>query len=143
MAMDVLKPDRSKAGPPDRPEYFSGTVRLHNLRRPDAPGTAELIGVFFDRGARTIPHIHEADQVLYFVEGEGIVATERERRVLRAGEIAVIPGGTWHWQGATGASGMCHLSIKPVGPSNWTVATTNWADDSRARRPSRAACPPA
>src|SRR3989442_11905131 len=83
MAMDVLKPDRSKAGPPDRPEYFSGLVRLHNLRRPEAPGTAELIGVFFDRGARTIPHIHEADQVLYFVEGEGIVATERERRVLR------------------------------------------------------------
>src|SRR5947199_1583711 len=116
--MEAYKPDRRKAGPPDQPEYFSGTVRLHNLRRPDALGAAELIGVFFDRGARTIPHIHEADQVLYFVEGEGIVATERERRVLRAGEIAVIPGGRWHWQGASGASDSCQISIKPVGRSN-------------------------
>jgi len=126
--MDVLKPDRSKAGPPERPEYFSGLVRLHNLRRPDAPGTAELIGVFFDRGARTIPHIHEADQVLYFVEGEGIVATERERRVLRAGEIAVIPGGIWHWHGATKASAMCHVSIKAAGLTDWSVEKKNWGD---------------
>src|SRR2546427_12581549 len=111
MAMDVLKPDRSKAGPPERPEYFSGPVRLHNLRRPDTPGTAELIGVFFDRGARTIPHIHEADQVLYFVEGEGIVTTERERRVLRAGEIAVIPGAVWPSAGAPKASASCHCPL--------------------------------
>jgi len=126
--MEAYKPDRRKAGPPDQPEYFSGTVRLHNLRRPDALGAAELIGVFFDRGARTIPHIHEADQVLYFVEGEGIVATERERRVLGAGEIAVIPGGTWHWHGATKTSDMCHISIKAAGPSNWGVEKKNWAE---------------
>jgi quercetin dioxygenase-like cupin family protein len=126
--MDIVKPDRAKAGSPDRPEYFSGTVRLHHLRRPDQPGAAELIGVFFDRGGRTIPHVHEADQVLYFVEGEGIVATERERRVLRAGDIAVIPGGTWHWHGATKTSAMCHVSIKAVGPTDWTVPRKNWED---------------
>src|SRR5438034_2382862 len=124
--MEAYKPDRRKAGPPDQPEYFSGTVRLHNLRRPDALGAAELIGVFFDRGARTIPHIHEADQVLYFVEGEGIVATERERRVLRAGEIAVIPGGTWHWHGATRASDMWHISVRAVGAANLCGAEQNW-----------------
>src|SRR5438876_12116768 len=121
MAMDVLKPDRSKAGPPDRPEYFSGTVRLHNLRRPDAPGTAELIGGIFDRGARTIPHIHEADQVLYFAERDGIVATERERRVLGAGEIAAIPGGTWHWHAATQTSNMTHVPTHALRPSVWCV----------------------
>src|SRR3989442_4886091 len=128
MAMDVLKPDRSGASPPDRPESFSGTVALHNLRRPEHPGAAELIGVFFDRGARTIPHIHEADQVLYFVEGEGIVVTERERRVLRAGEIAVIPGGIWHWHGATKASAMWHVSIHAVGPTDSSVEKKNWVD---------------
>src|SRR5438128_8617422 len=113
--MEAFKPDRQKAGPPDRPEYFSGTVRLHNLRRPDDVGAAEVIGVFFDRGARTIPHIHEADQVLYFVEGEGIVATERERRVLRAGEIAVIPGGTGQRRGGKDASTMWHGQLQAVG----------------------------
>lgn len=126
--MDVFKPDRGKAVVPDRRDYFSGTVRVHTLRRPETPGAVELLGVFFDRGARTIPHIHEADQVLVFVEGEGIVATELERRVLRAGEVAVIPGGTWHWHGATKTSAMGHISIKATGPSNWTVDRKNWAD---------------
>ncbi len=126
--MDVFKADRSKAGAPDRPEYFSGPVRIHTLRRPETPGAIELLGVFFDRGARTIPHTHDADQVLMFVEGEGIVATEGERRVLRAGEVAVIPGGTWHWHGATKTSAMGHLSIKAAGPSNWSVPKKNWED---------------
>lgn len=124
--METYKPDRSKAGAPARPEYFSGTVHLQNLRRPEEAGAAELIAVFFDRAARTIPHVHAADQVLYFVEGEGIVATERERRVLRAGEIAVIPGGTWHWHGATKTSAMCHISIKGTGLTDWTVPKKDW-----------------
>jgi quercetin dioxygenase-like cupin family protein len=124
--MDILRPDRAKAGPPDRPEYFSGTVRMHPLRRPSGDGEAELIAVFFDAGARTVPHAHESDQVLYFVEGEGIVATEQTRRVVRAGEIAVIPGGTWHWHGATKGTATCHISIKAVGPTNWDLPRKNW-----------------
>jgi len=124
--MDVLRPDRAKAGPPDRPEYFSGTVRTQQLRRPSGEGEAELIAVFFDAGARTIPHAHEADQVLYFVEGEGIVATEQTKRILRAGEIAVIPGGRWHWHGGTKATATCHISIKAVGPTNWDLPRKNW-----------------
>lgn len=126
--MESYKPDRSKAGPPDRPEYFSGRVRLQNLRRPEQDGAAELIAVFFDAGARTVPHIHDVDQVLYFVEGEGIVVTERERRVLRAGEIAVIAGGVWHWHGATRTAATCHISIKAVAPTNWDVPKKNWDD---------------
>jgi quercetin dioxygenase-like cupin family protein len=126
--MESFKPERGKAVPPDRPDWFSGRVRLQNLRRPEEDGAAELIAVFFETGARTIPHIHDADQVLYFVEGEGIVATERDRRVLRPGEIAVIPAGMWHWHGATRTTAMCHISIKAVAPTNWDVPRKNWED---------------
>lgn len=128
MVTDFLHADRRQATPPDRPEYFSGAVKMHHLRRPVEPGAAELIAVFFDPGARTIPHIHAADQVLYFVEGEGMVATEHEKRVMKAGEIAVIPGGIWHWHGATKTSATCHISIKAVGPTNWNVPKKNWED---------------
>lgn len=127
--MDVLRPDRTKAGPPDRPEYFSGAVWMHHLRRPEEPGAAEVIAVFFDAGARTIPHIHAADQILYFVQGEGVVTTEQERRILKAGQIAVIPGGTWHWHGATRTSPAVHISIKAVGPTDWNVPKKNWEAD--------------
>lgn len=124
--MDILRPDRLKAEPPDRPEYFSGTVRMQHLRRPSVDGEAELVAVFFDPGARTVPHAHATDQVLYFVDGEGVVATEETKRILRAGEIAVIPGGTWHWHGATRTSPTVHISIKAVGPTDWSVPKKNW-----------------
>lgn len=123
--MDVVWPDRTQAGPPERPEHFAGSVRLQYLRRPPAGGV-ELIAVFFDPASRTIPHIHRDDQVLVFVEGEGVVATPEGRRVLRAGQIAVIPGGTWHWHGATRTSGACHISIKAAGPTDWSVERRDW-----------------
>jgi quercetin dioxygenase-like cupin family protein len=124
--VDIYKPDRTKARPPDKPEWFSGRVRTENLRRPEQAGAAELIAVFFDPGARTIPHIHTADQVLVCVEGQGLVVTSTDRRPLRAGEIAVIPGGTWHWHGGTKSTAMCHISIKGVGSTDWTVPRQDW-----------------
>jgi quercetin dioxygenase-like cupin family protein len=124
--MIVVKPDRAKRQPPDRPEYFSGRVRTQNLVRPEEPGKVELIGVFFEAGGRTVPHVHSTDQALYIVEGEGIVATERERRTVRPGDIAVIQAGTWHWHGATRTTAMTHLSMRPSGPTDWTVEKKNW-----------------
>ncbi len=124
--MRILKPDRAQAGPPDRPEYFSGAVRMHHLLRPQESGKVELIGVFFEAGARTIPHIHTTDQALYILHGRGIVATEHDRRIVQAGEIAVIPAGVWHWHGATPTSAMAHLSMRPVGPTDWSVEKKDW-----------------
>jgi len=124
--MHVGRIDRNQAGPPEHPEYFSGNVRLQYILRPKQPGAAEVIIVFFEPGARTIPHIHETDQVLCFLEGEGIVATERERHQAKAGDIVVIPAGTWHWHGATKVSSACHISIRPAGPSDWSVPRKDW-----------------
>lgn len=101
---------------------------MQYLVRSDQAGAAELIAVFFNAGARTVPHVHETDQVLYILEGEGIVATDRERRGVKAGDIATIPAGTWHWHGATRTLTMAHLSVKPVGPTNWDVPRKNWGE---------------
>lgn len=123
--MQIVKIDRRQAQPPDHP-HFSGTVHMQHLVRPEQPGKAELIAVFFEAGARTIPHIHGTDQVLHVLEGEGVIATEREKRFVKPGDIAVIPAGTWHWHGATRAASMCHLSMKAVGPTDWKVPVRNW-----------------
>lgn len=124
--MHVVKVNRRQAEPPDRPSDFSGTVHSHYLARPKEDGKAELIAVFFDPGARTIPHIHSTDQVLHVLEGEGIVATEHEKRAVKAGDIAVIAAGTWHWHGATKSTAMCHLSIKPRGSTQWDAPLRDW-----------------
>lgn len=126
--MQIVKPQRSAARAPEKREHFSGTVQLHYMVRPEGNGAVELIGVFFEPGARTIPHIHSTDQALYILEGEGIVATEAERRTVRPGDIAVIPAGVWHWHGATPTTAMAHLSMRPSGPTDWTVDRKNWED---------------
>jgi quercetin dioxygenase-like cupin family protein len=119
-AMRTLEASRELAHPHPRPEWFSGPVSIQELNdATEAPGL-ELIAVFFDAGARTLPHTHSTDQLLYFLEGEGVVGTQGDRRRYRAGGMAVIPANEWHWHGAVPASPTCHLSIRPGGPSVWT-----------------------
>ena len=124
--MQVVRPAREAAREPEKREHFSGAVKMHYLIRPEHPGGVEVIGVFFSAGARTVPHVHSTDQALYIFEGEGIVATEQERRTVRPGDVAVIPAGVWHWHGGSPTTAMAHLSVRPVGPTDWAVEKKNW-----------------
>jgi quercetin dioxygenase-like cupin family protein len=99
----------------DHPERFSGTVKIQELHT-TAEGSS-VIAVFFEAGALTRPHIHVNDQVLYCLNGEALVgigegdsAKSRIAR-LRPGQSILIPGGTWHWHGASTGGDMCHLAI--------------------------------
>jgi quercetin dioxygenase-like cupin family protein len=94
-------------------------VFVQTLNDGGIPQEIEILAVYFEAGARTIPHTHSTDQLLYFVDGEGIVGTRTERRIHQAGGMAVVPAGEWHWHGATPSLSTCHLSIRPGGPSVW------------------------
>jgi quercetin dioxygenase-like cupin family protein len=124
--MRVLQVDRSKANPPTNPEWFPGTVHQHWMNEPNTAVGIELIAVFFEAGSRTRPHAHEADQVLQVVEGEGIVATESEKRIIRPGDWVIIPAGAWHWHGATPDFAMCHISIKQPAHTDWASPWGDW-----------------
>lgn len=89
---------------------FIGAVESAAL----VPGTDGRPGVSlvrFAAGARNRWHAHTRDQVLYFVEGHGIVATREEEHHLEAGDICTVPAGTAHWHGAEPGADMAHLSI--------------------------------
>ena len=117
--METIVPSRGSATPHPRPEWFSGPVFVHTLNDGDEPSEIEVLAVYFEAGARTKPHTHSTDQLLVFLEGEGVVADRGVRRRYRAGGMAVVPAGEWHWHGATPETGTCHLSIRPGGPSAW------------------------
>ena len=117
--MKSIHPSRELATPHPKPEWFSGPVSVHALNDKDASTELEILAVYFDAGSRTKPHIHSTEQLLYFLEGEGVVADRTVRRRYRAGGMAVIPAGEWHWHGATDDHATCHLSIRPGGPSTW------------------------
>ena len=117
--MRTIEAMRASASPHPRPEWFSGPVSVHTLSEASTAPGLEILAVFFDAGARTLPHTHSTDQLLYFLEGEGVVGTTTERHRYGAGGMAFIPADEWHWHGATPETSVCHLSIRPGGPSVW------------------------
>lgn len=124
--MQIVRVESEQTRPADTPENFSGRVRMQRIKQSQEAGGLDLVAVFFEAGARTRPHIHTTDQYLYVVQGEGIVATETERRLIRTGDVILIPAGQWHWHGATATSAMCHISARPGGPTNWSAPARDW-----------------
>jgi len=132
--MKITKINRLQAGEDpthdpyiNRSHYFDGEVNVQSLVGIDDSSEVELLAVFFDAGARTRPHIHEKDQILYFIQGKGIVATETEKHFVSQGDVATIPARTWHWHGATRGMATCHISIRQPGRTDWEVESKNWA----------------
>jgi len=72
--------------------------------------------VHFAAGARTKPHRHSGDQVLYVTSGIGKVGAGLEEHAVASGDCVVIPAGEVHWHGAgdTG-SPMSHIQVQPAG----------------------------
>jgi quercetin dioxygenase-like cupin family protein len=132
--MKILMIDRTVAGEDpthdpyiDRSHYFDGEVNVQSLVGAEDSREVELLAVFFEAGARTRPHVHEKDQILHFIQGKGMVATELEKHVISPGEVVIVPAGTWHWHGATRDLAACHVSIRQPGFTNWEVEPKNWA----------------
>jgi quercetin dioxygenase-like cupin family protein len=125
--MRIGRPNRSAAVPPEVPDWFPGTVLQQRLITPEVENGVGVMAVWFEPGSRTRPHTHSVDQTLHVMEGVGIVATETDKRIIRAGDTVVIAAGVWHWHGALPDEAMMHLSIKPYGPpDDWTAPWKNW-----------------
>jgi len=71
--------------------------------------------VNFGRGVRNKFHKHDGDQILVIISGKGIVATEKEEKVVTAGEVVLFPAGEKHWHGATEDSEFSHIVVTKVG----------------------------
>ena len=91
---------------------FIGTVEITPLIDKTV-GSEEFRAaiVTFPPGTRNKFHIHDHEQILYVIDGKGIVATEEEERVVTVGDIVLIPTGENHWQGAAKDSIFSHLYI--------------------------------
>jgi quercetin dioxygenase-like cupin family protein len=125
-SMEILRPDRSQARPPAHPDYFEGRVLTQSMVGNDRSRELEIIAVFFEESARTTPHTHSTDQVLYVVSGTCLVADESGRRQVGPGEYVLLPANQWHWHGAAPGQSMCHVSCRQPGPSDWTVERRDW-----------------
>lgn len=118
--------DKSKAQLVDAPKRFQGKVYHQVLVSEDDSSEMTATAVYFDDGARTLPHTHDCDQLLAVVEGTCVVAVEGERRNLAVGEFAFIRKGQWHWHGAVRGTNACHIAIKKSNINNHDVERRDW-----------------
>ena len=95
---------------PNRGDIFVGEV-LSQMIVGDEVSQLRLNEVTFLHGARNRLHVHSTDQILVVTAGEGIVADEREKHEISAGDVAFIPVGERHWHGAQPGHDMTHWSI--------------------------------
>ena len=71
----------------------------------------QIINVKFAPGARNKFHTHTTEQILFVIEGEGIVATRDDEQIVTPGTLIYFAPGEEHWHGATEYSSFAHLSI--------------------------------
>jgi len=67
--------------------------------------------VHFPAGHRTRWHMHSSDQVLYILDGVGIVADEHTQYEVAHGTFVLIPAGEKHWHGAREDSHLTHIMV--------------------------------
>ncbi len=105
---------------PGPPTKFTRRVSVQRLATAE-DGSLQISRVTFEQGARTFWHVHDGEQVLYFMEGHGRVQLRGERAVdAVAGDVVHIPLKTEHWHGAhpDEAHRMRHLAIT-LGAATW------------------------
>jgi quercetin dioxygenase-like cupin family protein len=68
----------------------------------------------FGKGVRNKFHAHECEQILIVTAGKGIIATEKEKKVVTVGDIVLIPAGEKHWHGSGGDSDFSHIFVVRV-----------------------------
>jgi quercetin dioxygenase-like cupin family protein len=93
---------------------FTGTDVTKQELVPDSKDLSLYI-VNFGKGTRNRLHTHNGDQVLIVISGKGIVATEKENRIVATGDIVLFPSGEKHWHGATEDSEFSHIVITKGG----------------------------
>ena len=103
------------------PLFVGGAVSRQDILSPDMGKFVSVAVVHFSKGARNKFHSHSSDQILIVTEGKGIVATEKEERVVSVGDVAWIPAGEKHWHGATKDSAFSHIYVTAAGSKTETL----------------------
>lgn len=108
-----LRPeDVTPDSPTADPARFAGQATTHYLARALGTGELRVNVLFFEAGARTRPHMHPFDQVLFYAQGVGVVAQDggADRRI-GEGEFVLLPAGHLHMHGAAPDGPAMHISI--------------------------------
>jgi quercetin dioxygenase-like cupin family protein len=100
------------------PGVVSGIVRARSLVGAQHTDQLRVLVVHFEAGGRNLLHTHSFDQVLYILEGAGIVASESQEHRVFPGDVVVVPAGEQHWHGSVADAPMTHLAFGVPGTTD-------------------------
>lgn len=111
--MRVVKISEVKKEPFKNPIFTGPDVTGQSLL-PDSK-EFEVNVVNFGKGVRNKFHAHDSEQILVVTSGKGMIATEKEEKVITTGDVVMIPAGEKHWHGATQDSEFSHIYVTRSG----------------------------
>ncbi|MBM3140745.1 MAG: cupin domain-containing protein [Chloroflexi bacterium] len=113
MALQIRKSDEGESVERTGAAIFEGgAVHGRELIAGGAGRDFSASVLQFSPGARTRPHRHTSDQLLYVVAGIGKVGDADGEHVISVGDAVLIPADTEHWHGAADTtSPMAHISF--------------------------------
>jgi quercetin dioxygenase-like cupin family protein len=111
--MKIIRMDKSPREPFANPIFTAPGVTIQKLV-PDSKDF-NLNIVHFPKGVRNKFHTHDSEQILMITSGKGIVATEKEEKIVTVGDVILFPAGEKHWHGATDDSEFSHLYVTRMG----------------------------
>lgn len=117
--MQVVTMSKVAKKPHQTPLFTSPDVTAQHLLSEGAEYNVNIVN--FGKGVRNKFHIHESDQVLIVTAGKGIVATEKEQKVVTVGDVIHFPAGEKHWHGATPDSAFSHIYVSRAGSKTTQV----------------------
>jgi quercetin dioxygenase-like cupin family protein len=109
------------------PDSFTGEVSRQEVLPATRPSGMRGHVFSYEPGARSHWHVHEGEQALVVVDGEGLVQWEGldvPRRVRVGDWVHVVPG-VAHWHGATPEHGFAHLAVTATGGTRWLDPVTD------------------
>jgi quercetin dioxygenase-like cupin family protein len=109
---EVLRGAAEEAHVQGAPHQFIGDVDVYSVSESLGTEQTRIRLVRFTPGSRTRPHRHSNDQLLFFMDGPGIIAVDGgEDQRIEPGEFVLLPGGTMHMHGATEEGPTSHISM--------------------------------
>ena len=114
-------PDRSVPSALADTAHFTGRVWRTDYVEPRDQDAIAGSRFLYEPGARSFWHVHEHEQVIVAVHGNGLVAWQGldSPLSLQAGDWWHVEPGVAHWHGATGHSTFAHLAVTAGGRTIW------------------------
>jgi quercetin dioxygenase-like cupin family protein len=95
------------------PLFTGADVTRQSLELDSKEFTVNVVN--FGKGVRNKFHTHDCEQLLIVTAGRGIVATEKEKKIVIPGDVILFSAGEKHWHGATEDSEFSHIYVTKVG----------------------------